>query len=188
MDFLSPTSGFIGLGEALAKKAADVFRYDFGQPTPKAQPINPTGFSFDFGGAAQKLLAPFQRVTDPKAAAGTSIINSLGDAASSIIRAAGNKASDILTNANTKKDTPAVQATTITESQAGGASSASIAEILKFFSTTSQTSSLPSAINSNQQAQQIALDAAGATRNSLFLFGGAALLLTFIALSGKGSK
>lgn len=185
MDFINPTSGFIGIGEALGRGFSSVFRNDFGTPTPKATPINPTSFSFDFAGAAQKLLQPFRQATDPRAAAGSNIITAAGDATAQILRTAGSKVSQMLTDSNKKKETATVQPVTLSQVSAAGPS---LGDILKTFSNAPLLNNTNSAIPLSNDAAQIASQAASTSRNSVLLVGGALLALTLLTITKERSK
>lgn len=173
------SGGFVGLGEVFSKNVAPAFTQFQNSLTPNPRPVNDNNFSFNFAGAVQSLLRPFQKVTDPAAAAKTDIINSLGNAASGIIGAAGNKAVDLIKNGNKKPATVTTTGLDILNplpSQTGGAS---LGDLLSFIYGSRPANA---AITASPSAT-IAVDAANAARNSIFLVGGAALLLMFLATS-----
>lgn len=173
--FLS--SGFIGLGEAFAGKANDVLKTVQGVPTFNPRPISPSGFSFNFAEAAQKLLQPFRTAADPKAAAGSNVILSAGDAASGIIRAAADRIQDVLRNSGKKESTP--QIATTPNNSIPSQTNSNLGEILSFLSGGRPADPAIS----TSQVSQLASDAARNAQTNVLLIGVAFLGLAFLTLA-----
>lgn len=171
------SSGFVGLGEALAKKTQDLFRIEQGIKTPIGRPVNSSAFSFDFSGAINKLLQPIRQASDPRSAAGSQVILTAGNAASGIIAAGADRVMDLLRGGSKFPENPVAAPMLTNSAQASGMSG--IGELLGALAL-----NRPAAVASTQSAAEaVASDAAKATRNSVLLIGGAALVLAFLSVS-----
>lgn len=171
------SSGFVGLGEALAKKTQDIFRTEQGIQTMNARPVNSSAFSFDFSGALNKLLQPIRTASDPRSAAGSQVILTAGDAISGIIRAGANRVTDLLSGNNDKPADPVQSVMPASSASVSGVSG--IGELLAALSLNRSASH----ITPESTAQVVASQAAATSRNSVILIGGAALVLAFLSFS-----
>lgn len=173
------SSGFVGLGEAFAEKTSELFKTVQGVQTFNPRPVSPSGYSFNFAEAAQKLLQPFRSATDPKAAAGSSVILSAGDAASGIIRAAADRIQDVLRNSGKKEETP--QLVTNPNNSLPSQVTSNLSDILSFLSGGRPAD--PAVAVGTSQITQLAADAAKNTQQNVLLIGAAFLGLAFITLA-----
>lgn len=171
------SSGFVGLGEALAKKTQDIFRIEQGIKTPIGRPVNSSSFSFDFSGALNKLLQPIRTASDPRSAAGSQVILTAGDAISGIITAGANRVTDLLKGNNNKPTDPLQAVMPASSASVSGVSG--IGELLAAISLNRPAST----VSAESPAQAVASQAAAASRNSVILIGGAALVLAFLSFS-----
>lgn len=167
------SSGFVGLGAALADKTKDFFTQNQ-QTVPSQKPVNSSSFSFDFSGALNKVLQPFREAADPRSAAGSQVILTAGNSVSEILRAGTDKVTSILRGSNTK---PQSQDTSIMPGSAFSSGAGSIGELLAALTRSkTQEPSLP-------LSSSVAAEAAAASRNSVVLVAGAALILVFLSAS-----
>lgn len=173
------SSGFLGLGDVFAQKAAPVLTSYQNSTTPAARPVSGSGESFSFASAFQKLLQPFQKVTDPKAAAASSIINSAGDTIAGIIGAFGNKAIDLIKTGNEKPaavTTGSLNTGTVLPSQSLGFS---LGDLMSVLNAGKPANSQITASGSNLETA-----AAQNSVNNVLLIGGLGLLMLLL-VKGK---
>lgn len=173
---MSLLSGFVGLGESLAKPAVN-FITQQGVTMPAPKPVSGGAFSFDFGGAAQKLLDVFK----PTNQAGAKILGSLADAGSSLIKTAGSKVEDVLRSGTQSAQAPQVQNYYVPNSNAlPSQTSLDLSTALSLLGSVSDRAGAQSG-----EAEAIAAAAARNTQTNVLLIGGAALLLFLVV---KGAK
>lgn len=171
-------SGFVGLGESLAKPLTNLITQQ-GVTMPAPRPVSGSGFSFDFGGAAQKLLDVFK----PQNQAGAKILGSVADAGSGIISAAGERIENIFRNGNQQPQNTEVQNTYVPFSNPlPSQTTFDLSSALGLFGALSDKAGARSSA-----ADEIAAAAATNARNNVILIGGAALMLVLL-FNTRGAK
>ena len=127
----------------------------------------------------QALTQPFVKVADPKAAAGSQIIGAAGDAVSAILRQGGNSVIDWLKDNNKKNEISVTTGTTATNPVPSQNTGFSLSDVLTLLSGGKSVGAAPS-------TDYVAQEAARNAQNSIMIVGGIALLLVFMAATGKG--
>lgn len=175
---MSILNGFIGLGESLAKPLTNLITQQ-GVSMPAPKPVGSNTFSFDFGGAAEKLFDVFK----PQNQAGAKILGSVADAGSGIISAAGEKIQSVLRGGNQQPTNTSVQNSYVPYSNAlPSQTTFDLSSALSLFGSLSDQAGARSSA-----ADEIAAAAATNTRNNVILIGGAALMLVLL-MNQKGAK
>lgn len=178
-DIFAPiSSGFTGIGDALAQETKDLYQTFQNTVMPNTKPANTNTFSFDFAGgfnkAIQALTSPFVKATDPVKGAGQQIVGTLGDVASALLKAGGNKAIEMINNSNKKTEGSINVSNTATNPMP---SQSALGAFMSLFGGGSTVAS------GTPNVDYVAQSAAQNSMNSVLLIGGIGLILVFMTLA-----